>query len=59
MSPSLCRALQGAPYPIALSAHGEVRAALLDLHQRVLIQLADQPTHVHEILLGVPEKAPA
>ena len=42
----LNRALRGAPHTIALSAHGEVRAALVDLRQLVL-QLADRPTTPH------------
>jgi hypothetical protein len=46
----LNQALRGSPTVIALSAKGEVRAALLDLRQLVL-KLADQPTHVNEILL--------
>ena len=51
----LNRALRGAPTLIALSAHGEVRAALLDLHQLVLT-LAARPTHVNEILPpGAPD----
>ncbi|KAI2511269.1 adenylate kinase [Fragilaria crotonensis] len=50
----LNRALRGNPKVISLSAHGEVRAALLDLRQLVL-KLADRPTHVNEILLhGAP-----
>ena len=46
----LNQALRGAPTAIALSANGEVRAALLDLRQLVL-KLADRPTHVCEILV--------
>jgi hypothetical protein len=45
----LNRALRGEPTFVALSAKGEVRAALLDLRQLVL-KLADRPTHVKEIL---------
>jgi hypothetical protein len=40
----LNQALRGASTVIALSANGEVRAALLDLRQLVL-KLADRPTH--------------
>ena len=43
------RALRGTPQTIALSANGEVRAALLDLRQLVTT-LAARPTHVKEIL---------
>ncbi|KAI2491431.1 adenylate kinase [Fragilaria crotonensis] len=50
----LNRALRGNPKVISLGAHGEVRAALLDLRQLV-VKLADRPTHVNEILqLGAP-----
>jgi hypothetical protein len=45
----LNRALRGHPTFIALSATGEVRAALLDLRQLILT-LAARPTHVNEIL---------
>ena len=45
----LNRALRGSPTFIALSATGEVRAALLDLKQ-LIITLAARPTHVNEIL---------
>ena len=46
----LNHALRGAPTIVALSASGDVRAALLDLRQLVLT-LADRPTHVNEILI--------
>jgi hypothetical protein len=46
----LNRAMRGAPTLVALSAKGDVRAALLDLRQLVL-KLAAHPTHVNEILL--------
>ena len=46
----LNRAMRGAPTMVALSAKGDVRAALLDLRQLVL-KLAARPTHVNEILL--------
>ena len=46
----LNQALRGAPTAIALSANGEGHASLLDLRQLVL-KLADQPTHVCEILV--------
>jgi hypothetical protein len=45
----LNRALRLTPHTIALSASGEVRAALLDLRQLVTT-LAARPTHVTEIL---------
>lgn len=48
----LNRALRGAPTTVALTARGDVRAALLDLRQLVAT-LAARPTHVNEIL--VPE----
>ena len=45
----LNRALRGQPTFVALSARGEVRAALLDLKQ-LITTLAARPTHVREIL---------
>ena len=45
----LNRALRGTPTFIALSATGEVRAALVDLKQ-LITTLAARPTHVNEIV---------
>jgi hypothetical protein len=45
----LNRALRMTPHTIALSATGEVQAALLDLRQ-LITTLAVRPTHVNEIL---------
>jgi hypothetical protein len=45
----LNRALRMTPHNIALSASGEVRAALLDLRQ-MITTLADRPTYVNKIL---------